>query len=121
MDTYRSSRWARNPGRRSRLIERSEGEMTISSDDRRLQRLEDIEAIRKLKARYLNACDQKDPARVRSCFANGRVVVDCEYRGVFGTADEFVAYYTGAACHDFVFDKHQAGNAEIDIVDDNHA
>ena len=87
----------------------------------RLQRLEDIEAIRKLKARYLNACDRKDPERVRSCFANGRVVVDCEYRGIFNTADEFVAYYTGAACHDFVFDKHQAGNAEIDLLDDTHA
>ena len=93
----------------------------MSEDDRRLQRLEDIEAIRTLKARYLNACDQKDSARVRSCFANGRVVVDCDYRGVFDTADEFVTYYTGAACHDFVFDKHQAGNAEIDIIDDTYA
>ena len=91
------------------------------SSARRLQRLEDIEAIRELKARYLNACDQKDPDRVRSCFADGRVVVDAEYRGVFDSADTFVAYYSGAACHDFVLDKHQAGNAEIEIVDDTNA
>ena len=88
---------------------------------RRVQRLEDIEAIRQLKARYLNACDQKLPDRVRECFADGRVVIDVDYRGVYETADDFVAYYTSAACHDFMYDKHQGGNAEIEIVDDAHA
>jgi len=88
---------------------------------RRMQRLEDIEAIRGLKARYLNACDQKLPDRVRECFADGPVVIDVGYRGVYQTADDFVAYYTGAACHDFMYDKHQGGNAEIELVDDTQA
>ena len=88
---------------------------------RRIQRLEDIEAIRALKARYLNACDQKDPVRVRSCFADGDVPIDAEYRGVFDTADDFVSYYSGAALYDFVLDKHQAGNAEIEFDDATHA
>ena len=31
-----------------------------------VQRLEDLEALRALKARYLNACDQQDPERAAS-------------------------------------------------------
>jgi len=31
---------------------------------RRIQRLEDIDAIRRLKARYLNACDQQHPTAI---------------------------------------------------------
>jgi len=37
------------------------------------QRLEDIERIRALKTRYLNACDQKMPREVRDCFLDGRI------------------------------------------------
>jgi len=87
----------------------------------RLQRLEDIEAIRRLKARYLNACDQKDRDQVRACFADGLLTVDTAHLGVFATADSFVAMYAAAALHDHVLDKHQAGNAEIEILDDGHA
>ena len=82
----------------------------------RLQRLEDIEAIRRLKARYLNACDQKDSQQVRACFADGEILVDTAHLGVFKSADSFVAMYSDAALHDHILDKHQAGNAEIDIV-----
>ena len=38
----------------------------------RVQRLEDTEAIRRLKARYLNACDSQQPESARDCFAEGR-------------------------------------------------
>ena len=40
----------------------------MSADDlaRRLRALEDIEAIRSLKARYLACCDRKDPAGMRA-------------------------------------------------------
>lgn len=100
--------------------------MSISNDDfsalaRRIQLLEDIEAIRRLKARYLNACDQKNPDDVRACFTDGDLIVDTAHLGVFKNADSFVEMYRNAACHDFVLDKHQAGNAEIDIIDGTHA
>jgi hypothetical protein len=88
---------------------------------RRVQRMEDIEAIRRLKARYLNACDQQDPPAVRACFADGTVAIVVGHLGTYDTADAFVAMFTQAACHDFVLDKHQAGNAEIDILDETHA
>ncbi len=94
------------------------GEQDVAALAARLRRLEDIEAIRHLKARYLNACDEKRPDEVRTCFVDGRVIIDADYRGVFESADAFVAMYRDAACHDFVFDKHQGGNAEIEIVDD---
>ena len=40
--------------------------------EQRLARLEAIEDIGQLKARYLHACDRKDPDAVRACFVTGR-------------------------------------------------
>ena len=88
---------------------------------RRLRRLEDIEAIRKLKARYLNACDQQRPDEVRECFADGKVSIVVGHLGTYETADDFVAMFREAACHDFVLDMHHGGNPEIDFDDDDHA
>ena len=36
--------------------------------EQRLSRLEAIEAIKQLKARYFHACDRKESAAVRDCF-----------------------------------------------------
>ena len=89
---------------------------------RRIQRLEDIEAIRRLKARYLNACDQQDPAAVRATFApDGDCAVIVGHLGTYDTADGFCQMFHEQACHPHVLDKHQGGNAEIDIIDDTHA
>ena len=41
--------------------------------EQRLARLEAIEAIRQLKARYFQACDRKDPGAVRECFLPGAI------------------------------------------------
>jgi hypothetical protein len=93
------------------------------SDDvpRRLQRLEDLEAIRSLKSRYLNACDQQDVEKARLCFAEGEVVIDMGHVGVFKSRDEFAALYKAAGCHPHVLDLHHGGNAEIEFIDDTHA
>ena len=50
------------------------------------QRLQDIEAIKQLKAQYLNACDRQDPEAVRGCFAEGEVIIDMSYFGHCPTA-----------------------------------
>jgi hypothetical protein len=89
--------------------------------ERRLQRLEDAEAIRQLKSRYLNACDQQDPDRARLCFAEGDVVIDMGHVGVFRSRDEFAALYKAAGCHPHVLDLHHGGNPEIEFIDDTHA
>jgi hypothetical protein len=88
---------------------------------RRLVRLEDLEAIRRLKARYLNACDQQDPDRAKSCFADGEVFIDMGHVGVFRDRESFAALYRAAGCHPHILDMHHGGNSEIEHVDDTHA
>jgi hypothetical protein len=88
---------------------------------RRLQRLEDFEAIRQLKARYLNACDSQDPERAKRCFAEGEVLIDMGHLGVFRHRDEFAALYSKLGCHPFVLDMHHGANPEIELIDETHA
>jgi hypothetical protein len=87
----------------------------------RVQRLEDLEAIRRLKSRYLNACDQQDPERAKNCFAEGDVLIEMGHVGVFRRRDEFAALYKAAGCHPHVLDMHHGGNPEIEFVDATHA
>jgi hypothetical protein len=95
---------------------------SVSEDlARRVERLEAIEAIRRLKARYLNACDEQDPASASECFAAGEVLIDLGHIGVFHRREEFAALYRAAACHEHVLDLHLGGNPEIEILDDTHA
>jgi hypothetical protein len=88
---------------------------------RRLVRLEDLEAIRRLKAQYLNACDSQDPESAKSCFAEGEVTIDMGHVGVFRTREEFAALYRAAGCHPYVLDMHHGGNPDIEHIDDTHA
>jgi hypothetical protein len=88
---------------------------------KRVQRLEDIEAIRRLKATYLNACDSQDPERAKNCFAAGEVLIDFGHVGVFRNRDEWAALYRAAGCQPFILDQHHGANAEIEFVDEMHA
>ena len=88
----------------------------------RLARLEDIEAIRQLKARYLNACDRQDPEAVRDCFAEGEVIIDMSYFGHCENRDEFVdGIFVPRGCHEHVLDMHHCANPEIEILDAENA
>lgn len=83
------------------------------------QRLQDIEAIRQLKARYLNACDRQDPEAVRDCFAQGEVIIDMSYFGQCQNRDEFVdGIFVPRGCHEYVLDMHHCSNSEIEICSD---
>ncbi len=82
----------------------------------RLQALEDIEAIRQLKARYLFSCDRKDPATMRSCFADGKVEIDYGVVGRFDSADALVKVFTDVGCHDYMVEMHHGVNPQIDRV-----
>jgi hypothetical protein len=88
---------------------------------RRVQRLEDMEAIRRLKARYLNACDAQDPEAAKDCFAQGEVLIDMGHVGVFRDREEFARLYRAAGCQPFILDMHHGANAEIEFSDDTHA
>lgn len=90
--------------------------------ERSLARLQAIEAIKQLKARYLNACDQQDPAAVRACFAEGEVLIDMSYFGQCKNRDEFVdGIFVPRGCHDHVLDMHHCSNPEIEILGDDSA
>lgn len=91
--------------------------MTISLEDvaQRLAAIEDKEAIRELKARYLRACDLKQPDIVRDCFAPGPVRIAYENFPEFTDRDAFVAVYTEMGCKPGVFDIHHATNWEIEL------
>lgn len=80
----------------------------------RLQRLEDIEAIRRLKARYLHACDRKRIDVIRDCFAAGAVVIDYGAIGCFDNREDFLRVYQEKACHPEVIDIHHGHNEQIE-------
>jgi hypothetical protein len=94
---------------------------TLAELRRRVQRLEDLEAIRGLKARYLNACDSQDAEGAKRCFAEGEVLIDMGHVGVFRRREDFAALYQAAGCQPFVLDMHHGGNPEIEFSDDTHA
>ena len=90
--------------------------------EERLARLEALEAIRRLKARFLNACDRQDPEAVRDCFAEGEVIIDMSYFGQCANRDEFVdGIFVPRGCHEHVIDLHQCANPELEILDDTSA
>jgi hypothetical protein len=89
--------------------------------EQRLQALEDIEAIRKLKARYLSCCDRKDPQGMRACFADGPVAIDYGPIGRFDDADTLVALYAQVACHPHMVELHHGVNPQIEMQGASHA
>lgn len=79
----------------------------------RLQVLEDTAAIIALKSRYFAACDAKQPAAMRHCFADGEVAIDYGVIGCFDRADNLVALYTQMACHPHMVEMHHGVNPQI--------
>lgn len=80
----------------------------------RLQRLEDIDAIRQLKARYFHACDHKDIDTLRTCFVEGPLVIDYGVIGRFTEREAFLDIYRQMACHPHIIDMHHGQNAQIE-------
>ncbi len=90
--------------------------MDLADLTQRLQALEDIEAIRSLKARYLSSCDRKDPAGMRACFVDGPVEIDYGVVGRFDTADALVAVFRAIGCHDHMIEMHHGVNPQIELL-----
>jgi len=92
-----------------------------TSIDARLTRLEAIEAVKQLKARYLNACDKKDIERMRSCFAEGEVHIDYGAVGSFTHRDGLIGIFEKMGGGENIIDLHHGQNAEIEVQDATHA
>jgi hypothetical protein len=85
----------------------------------RIARLEAESDIRRLKARYLNACDAKDVDAIRACFVPD-AELDYQPVGKFGP-DGLIEAFTAIALHSPIVDVHQIHNGEIEIIDADHA
>jgi len=81
--------------------------------EERLQRLEDDRAIRDLKARYLRACDTKDPDTVRDTLAPVGAVIAYEGFPPFNNREDFVAIYAQMGCAPGIYDMHHAAKGII--------
>lgn len=86
----------------------------MSDLEARIARLEAESDIRRLKARYLNACDAKDVAGIRSCFTPD-AELDYQPVGKFGP-DGLIEAFTAIALHSPIVDSHQIHNGEIDVL-----
>lgn len=89
--------------------------------EERLARLEAIEAIRQLKARYFLACDGKDPDAVRECFASGEIDLRYGRIGAFTDREAMLKVFTELACEPHIVEMHHGQNPCIDIIDDANA
>lgn len=87
----------------------------------RVVALEDREAIRELKARYLRACDLKQVEEVRDCFLPDVVRIDYQNFPVMTDREDFVRMFEDMACQGGVYDIHHATNAQISLTGENEA
>lgn len=86
-----------------------------------IEQLQALESIRRLKHRYLNACDMKQVDDIRACFAEGAVLIDYGPLGTFHDRDSFIRLFQDLACHARVIDLHHGSNEEIELLDADHA
>ncbi|MFM6950430.1 MAG: nuclear transport factor 2 family protein [Novosphingobium sp.] len=89
--------------------------------EQRLQRLEDDRAIRDLKARYLRACDNKDPEMVRDSLLPDGATIAFDGFPTFTNRDDFVAIYAEMGCAPGVFDVHHGANGVVTFAGDDEA
>ena len=81
----------------------------------RILRLEDDRAIRDLKARYLRACDLKQPEIVLETLLPGNAIIEFEGFPAFRNRDDFVAIFAEMGCAPGIFDMHHAANGIIEF------
>lgn len=95
--------------------------------EQRIARLEAIEEIRRLKHRYLRACDLKQPEVFRECFVAVGASIDYGPRvGRFEDADGIAEVYRRVALerhdgHYTVLDMHHAMHDTIDVLSPTEA
>ncbi|GAB3103734.1 nuclear transport factor 2 family protein [Aestuariicella hydrocarbonica] len=87
----------------------------------RLARLEAIEAIKQLKARYLSACDRKQVEIIRDCFVDGPVLIDYGPIGRFEHREGLIEIFNQLGNHDYIIDMHHGQNPQIDILSSTQA
>lgn len=97
--------------------------MPISLEDlvARVTALEDVNAIRQLKARYLRACDLKLIDELRDTFLPQGIRLDYQNFPIFTDRDAFIEIFEKMAMAGGVYDIHHATNADIELVGHDEA
>ena len=93
----------------------------MPSLEERIQRLEDIEAIKQLKAKYLHSCDIKDIAGIRDCFSANEITIDYGAIGTFSDRDSFLDVFQAMACNKHTIDMHHGQNPQIHWINTEKA
>lgn len=93
---------------------------------RRVQRLEAIHEIERLKYRYWRACDRKDPDGFRDCFIKHGADIDYGMVGKFNDREPLVAVFTQVALARegeswLVHDVHHGKHPSIEFIDEQTA
>jgi hypothetical protein len=91
-------------------------EARLTALEAQLQALEDINAIKALKYRYLRACDRKEPEVVRDCLDPDGAIIAYEGFPAFANRDDFVAIYQQMGCKPNIIDMHHAHNPDISLI-----
>lgn len=92
--------------------------MSGRSIEERLGLLEDMEAIKVVKWRYLRACDRKQPDAVAECLTPD-AIVDYEGFPLFTDRDSFVSIYREFGCVPNIIDMHHGQNPIVEVDGDN--
>ncbi|MDB5973438.1 MAG: hypothetical protein JWR07_198 [Nevskia sp.] len=89
----------------------------IAELEQRLRALEDINAIRELKARYLRACDRKQPDVMRDCFIERGAIIEADNFPSFNDREGWVKVFTELAVNNpNVMDTHHGQNPQITLT-----
>lgn len=88
--------------------------------EERIARLEAEADIRRLKARYLNACDRKDSKGMRGCFTPD-AVIEFPLVNVTAGPEQLEQTFIELAVKTPIVDQHHGHNAEINVIDADNA
>lgn len=87
----------------------------------KIEILEAVNNIKKLKFSYWNACDFKNPTAMVECFLPDKVHIDFEDFGIFNSAQDMVNKFQQNSCHEHLLEKHSGKNPVINLLSNNEA
>ncbi|WP_114953033.1 nuclear transport factor 2 family protein [Sphingosinicella terrae] len=88
--------------------------------ERRLRKLEDIEAIRQLKSHYWTSLDRRQLEAVRACFADD-ASIDMEGVPKVDGPEAFIDFVRRAGAAPGAFNMHSGQNPRITLTGENEA
>jgi len=86
----------------------------------RMRLLEDIEAIKRLKAQYWRSQDQKRPDELAECFCKD-ALMDFDTEGVFRGVETIISSYKDSLLQKHLLTTHHGHSPEINITSDTTA